>query len=361
MKCCAVLVNYHGAADTAAAAQSALADFPSLDVIVIDNSVDAAEFAKLKQLLPIAARLIAAPQNLGFGRACNLAFNESTADFVFLINPDVRIMPGCTLALLEAIENDQRLAAVAPLQFLDDACRWRLPPAWFPTALRAWATDTALRERSSARRLSRALRAEALRYWTAQQLVTQRALSGGAVVVRRAAIPAGEPLFDSRFFMYFEDSDLCQRLKKNGRHLAMVPSARVVHRWRNQPHKAVMMAEAAALYFDKHAGSTNPWRQKAIAAMKQPLLVPLLKSPHLFPPIGLDIPLAWQGGWVLELSPSPLISPSVGLLEAGSKVAFPREMLAHFEGEPVFGRLGPTTSSPAADNCWYFEFNSANC
>lgn len=357
MKCCAILVNYHGATDTAAAVRSALTDFPSLEVVVVDNSMDATEHAKLKQLLPAGARLFAAPQNLGFGRACNLAFSMTAADFIFLINPDVRIMPGCTSALLDALEKDEQLGAVAPIQFLDDACHWRLPPSWFPTALRAWATDTALRDRISAKRLSYALRAEALRYWTAQQPVTQRALSGGAALVRRTAIDAYDYLFDPRFFMYFEDSDLCQRIKQGGRRLAMVPQAVVVHRWRNQPHKAAMMADGAAIYFDKHGGATSYWWQKAIAVAKQPVLTPLLGAAQLFPECGLDIPPAWQDGWVLELSPSPLISPSIGLLGAGAKVGFPDETLAHFEGDPVFGRLGPTFSPTPADNCRLFEFN----
>ena len=357
MNCCAILVNYFGASDTAAAAWSALTDYPSLEIIVVDNSMNTAEFAKLKQLLPVDARLYAAPENLGFGRACNLAFNANTANYVFLVNPDVRIMPGCTSALLEVMQKDKQIGAAAPIQFLDDTCRWRLPPSWFPTDLRAWATDTALRDRNLAKRLSLALRAESVRYWTAMQPVTQRALSGGVVLIRREVIDANGQLFDPRFFMYFEDSDLCQHIKKGGRRLAMIPQAVAVHRWRNQPHKAAMMADGAAIYFDKHGGSANHWRQKAIAVAKQPVLMQLLGAPRPFPESGLTIPPAWQGGWVLELSPSPLLSPSVGLLGAGSNVAFPQETLAHFEGAPVFGRLGPTSCSTAADNCSYFEFN----
>lgn len=357
MSCCAILVNYHGAADTAAAAWSVLADESSSELIVVDNSTDASELARLKQLLPKAARLVAAPQNIGFGQACNLAFNASVADYVFLVNPDVRIVSGCLQALLIEMQRDERLGAVAPRQYLDDACQWGLPPSWFPTALRAWATDLAMRDRNSAKRLSRALRAESLRYWTTEQSTTQRALSGGVMLIRRSALDPGDQLFDPRFFMYFEDSDLCHRLKRSGHRLGMVPKASAVHRWRNQPHKAALMAKGASVYFSKYGGGANPWRDKASRLLNRMVLHPLLGDPKVFPRSGLVVPTSWELGWLLELSPSPLISPAIGLLGDGATVAFPGEVLANFEGAPVYARLGPAVPSRATDNCWYFEFN----
>lgn len=357
MICSAILVNYHGAADTAAAAKSAIAGTPGLDVIVVDNSADDCEFDSLKQLLPGEARLLRASHNLGFGRACNLAFNNSDSDFVFLVNPDVKILPGCISSLIAELQRDHGVGAVAPRQYLDDACQWLLPPSWFPTTVRAWATEVALRESGHARRLSRALRAESLRYWTASQAVTQRALSGGAMLIRRSAIGPSNELFDPSFFMYFEDSDLCGRLKRNGYRLEMLPRAVAVHRWRNQAHKAALMAEGAAMYFHKHWGATNRWREKAALLAQRPGLLQLLGACRAFPSAGLVVPNDWESGWLLELSPSPLLSPSIGHLGAGLLVDFPHEALANFEGSPVFGRLGPTASSLAQDNSWYFEFN----
>jgi len=360
MDCCAILVNYRGAEDTAAAARSVFADQPSLQVVVIDNSTDDVEFAKLKQLLPVEAQLIAAPQNLGFGRACNWAFNLSNAAFVLLVNPDVRIIPGCIATLLEEMRADDRLGAVGPRQFLDDACRWQLPPSWFPTALRAWATEMALRNRRYAKRLSHGLRAESLRFWTASQTVSQRSLSGGAMLIRRGAIDASQELFDPRFFMYFEDSDLCCRVKQGGYRVGVVPQAKAVHRWRNQAHKGPLMAEAAALYFAKHWGSENLWHEKSAQLVKAPELKQLLGGSRAFPEAGLVVPTSWESGWLLELSPSPLVSPAIGLFGTGPLVSFPQDALANFEGAKVFGRLGPSFTPVAADNYWYFEWNSGS-
>ncbi len=357
MDCSAILVNYRGAADTAAAARSAIAGAPGLEVLVVDNSADDVEFNSLKHLLPSKVQLLRASHNLGFGRACNLAFNASDSEFVFLINPDVKIFPDCISTLIDELQRDHQVGAVAPMQYLDDACQWRLPPSWFPTPVRAWATEVALRDKAQARRLSHALRAESLRYWTASKAVTQRALSGGAMLIRRSAIGPSEELFDPRFFMYFEDSDLCGRLKRSGYRLEMLPRAVAVHRWRNQSHKAALMNDGAALYFDKHRGTTIRWREKSASLAALPLPRPLLGECRAFPCTGMSVPKEWESGWLLELSPSPLFSPSIGRLGAGSRVDFPQEVLANFEGVPVFGRLGLAASSRSRDNCWYFEFN----
>jgi GT2 family glycosyltransferase len=299
MQCCAILVNYKGAEDTAQAARSVLADEPDVELIVIDNSVDEQEFARLAQLLPSKARLIPAAQNLGFGRACNLAFNETAADFIFLVNPDVRVLPGCIAALASAMRDDNLIGAVAPRQYLDDSCKWLLPPSWFPTPLRAWATEMAMRNSLMALRVCRAQRAEALRYWTASHGVTQRALSGGALMVRRSVVSPTEPLFDPRFFMYFEDSDLCLRLKQKGFRLAMVPQARAVHRWRNQSHKAELMEQAASQYFEKHGGVQNRWLKKARVTATGSTVRPMHREIRLFSEHGLVIPEVWAKAWVL--------------------------------------------------------------
>lgn len=349
---CAILVNYFGAADIAAAVASVRADEPHLPVVVVDNSDDAAEHRRLQQLLPADVRVLRAPGNIGFGRGCNLAAQATPAPHLLLVNPDVRLLPGCVHALRQALEHDAALAAVAPRQFLDAACQWQLPPAWLPTALRAWATERAQRDTHAALRLAKAARAENLRYWSAHTPMPQRALSGGIMMLRRSALPAHEPMFDPRFFMYFEDSDLCLRLRHQGAKMAMVPQAQAIHAWRNLPHKAVLMAEGARIYFDKHYPNDQRWLHKSRTMGSQPVL----RTVPSWQPGGhaLPVPPAWQTGWVLELSPSPLLQPAIGMTGTGACAVVTAEVLACFEGAPVYGRLGSmdTPASACQLFCW---------
>lgn len=342
MNVCAVLVNYRGAGEIARAVMSVLADAPGIDIVVVDNSDDPQEWAHLESMLPLSVRRVRAPGNIGFGQGCNLAMGQTQASFIFLVNPDVRLLPGCTQALHDTLLASPELAAVSPRQFLDNGCQWLLPPSWLPTALRSWVEERALRQPQAARRLARAARSENLRFWTTSQPIRQRALSGGAMMVRRSALMPGEPLFDPRYFMYFEDTDLCMRLRRRGLHLAVVPAARAIHAWRNQPHKATMMAASGKVYFDKFFPSDSTWMTKSRTVAEGPISTPYDFTP--FPAGGVQIPAHWHGNWLLELSPSPLIQPAIALFGRGSHLKAPSDVLPHFESASVFGRLSCSSS-----------------
>lgn len=337
----AVLVNYFGAADIARAALSVLDDAPGTEVIVVDNSADAAEHALLRALLPAGARVLDAGANLGFGRACNLGFAATAAPFVFFVNPDVHLVgPGCIGALVQALQADGGLAAAGPQQYLDSRCQWRISPALLPTAVRAWVHEQVLRDMRGWQRLAGAARAEHLRLWTARAPMPQRALSGGALMLRRAALGAHEAPFDTDFFMYYEDSDLCLRLRRAGWRLAVVPAARAIHAWRNEPHKHPLMQGGARVYYARHWPGTNPgarWLERAGALAGQPATAP---HKALAPRRGaVEVPPQWQQGWLLELSPSPLLQPAVGLLAAGACARVPAQVLDRLGPGPLHGRL----------------------
>lgn len=351
-RACAVLVNYKGAEDTAAAVASVRADSPGVEVVVVDNSVDAAEAQRLRAALPADVKLMVAPANLGFGAGCNLAVAATTAEYIWLVNPDVRVLSGCLAALVQALDAHPTLAATAPRQYLDVRRRWLLSPSWLPTDMDSWAREKASRNLATFGRFAQASRAEAVRLWQAQpgQLVPQRALSGGVMLVRRASLARSEPMFDPAYFMYFEDSDLCLRLRRRGWRMAVVPAAEVVHLWQLAPHKEALMAQAAPIYFHKHFAHSR-WLQKAAAMAAAPLAWP----PCVDVPAGqaLAVPAQWQRGWVLELGLNPLMAPAVAKLGTGATCEWPVDALGVLGGlnAPVYARLGPLHDKAAESAC----------
>ncbi len=336
MDVCAVLVNYRGAQDIAAAAASVLADSPGVELVVVDNSESEDETERLRALLPPQARLIVADHNLGFGAACNLALAHSSAAAAWLVNPDVRVLPGCLQALLAALQADPHLAAVAPRQTLDLAQAWQLPPSTLPTAIDRWARAQALSSLRTRRRFVGAARALALRLWTAApgDVVPQRALSGGAMLVRRVCLDPGEHLFDPRYFMYYEDSDLCLRLRRRGWRLAAVPAARAVHLWRLGSHKDGLMAQSEPRYFAQHFPGSR-WLAREPAAVVLPYFRQVTSAADLV------VPPALQRGWVFELSPTPLLDPAAAFVGSGPLLPWPSVVMAACGPVPLFARVGP--------------------
>jgi GT2 family glycosyltransferase len=351
-RCAVVLVNYFGAVDIAQAVHSVLCDDANTEVLVMDNSADPEEFARLRSGLPAQVRVVDAGGNVGFGRACNVAWHLTSAPFVFFVNPDVRLLPGCIHALLDAMLGNERWAAVAPRQFLDGACQWHMPPAWLPTALRAWVHEFALRKHVAAQRVAQAQHVENLRLWSGTLPVTQRALSGGALMLRRSVFDDGTPPFDPRFFMYYEDSDLCLRLRRRGLSMAVVPQARAVHAWRNLPHKGPLMEDGARVYFDKHwPVGRRHWLDKAASLGSFRDIV----GGWVYTPVTGDtvpVPMAWREGWVLELSPSPLLYPAAGMLGTGPHAWVSDEMRACFCNSPFYGRLSRLGPASIQESLW---------
>ncbi len=110
-----VIVNHHGAADVLGALASL--EWPRCGVVhIVDNSVDAQQADALRAGTAANAqvRLTISALNLGFGRACNLAFAQSHTASVLLLNPDARLRPGAMCRLRQTLAEDARLGAVAP-------------------------------------------------------------------------------------------------------------------------------------------------------------------------------------------------------------------------------------------------------
>jgi GT2 family glycosyltransferase len=86
------------------------------------------------------------------------------------------------------------------------------------------------------------------------------------MLARREALAAVRG-FDERYFLYWEDADLCRRLRAKGYHVRYVPAATAVHRVGHSSRTARAFSirafhESAYLYYATHVapGTFNPKR-----------------------------------------------------------------------------------------------------
>ena len=246
------------------------------------------------------------------------------------------------------------------MQWWEPSGRWLLPPAWLPSGIGMWSLEQAWRLPRWARCLSDAYRRLALQAWTAHDdVVRQRALSGGAMMVRRSSALAAGGLFDPAYFMYYEDSDLCLRLRRAGLALGLVPGATAVHDWSHSTAKVGMMEASKEIYLQQHFAGKGAWAERlsrctAQPARPQPLEYEALS--HL--PEAIVVPSEWHAGWLLEVSPSPLLVPAIGQMGRGPTVALPAPLLARLGAGPLYLRLGPALAV-APDARLYVSTNAA--
>jgi N-acetylglucosaminyl-diphospho-decaprenol L-rhamnosyltransferase len=143
-------------------------------------------------------------ENLGFGRACNLGAAGAATPFLLFLNPDARLQAGTLDALLAAAARHPGAAA-------------------FGAALQDGAGHVGYKHRT---RLAPQDRFAPKVVPTADTAVP--ALSGAALMVRRAAFAAVGG-FDPAIFLYYEDDDLSLRLRASQGPLIFVPSAVATH------------------------------------------------------------------------------------------------------------------------------------
>lgn len=337
-----LIVNYFSAELTAQAVASVFRDCPAANVVVVDNSVSSGEFEALRCLIDGRATLIANSSNSGFGAANELALQRSSGEFVMLLNPDAVVRPGCLERLIKTLLERPDALLVAPRAYWDRACQFRLPVGQPEGPWRELALEVARLLPPVGRALSRLMRQKAVADWSAIRPREQAMLSGAAFMFRRETLLRMGGLFDPMFFMYYEDTDLCRRVRARGYRLLLEPRAEVVHAWRMDSHKGPLMADGRRRYLARHF----PGNRIRSLVERLRLRPGLGKLPFPFNELGgLDTPPAFpvpaeiQTGWVLEVSPSGLFLPSAGRPGEGAVARIGEALWSNLAPGRYFARL----------------------
>jgi hypothetical protein len=264
-----VIVNYNAGLELRTALQSIAEEMVGRrwEAVVVDNaSVDdcgdlVAEFAPY-------ARVVRNAVNVGFGRAVNQGVAASSAPVMLIMNPDCRLAPGAVAAMRAELDTRQRCAIVGP-RVLDPDGSEQGSARGDPDMLTGLFGRTGpLRKLLPSSAVSRRNVAGSSR-----QSATVDWVSGACMLVRRTAF-AEVGGFDSRYFLYWEDADLCRRLRARGHEIRHVPAATAVHRVGQSSRTARAASirafhESAYLYYSTHVapGPFNPKRAIARALL----------------------------------------------------------------------------------------------
>ncbi len=192
------------------------------DVWVVDNaSTDGS--AELVAERFGWAHLIAAEENLGFGRAINLVASQTASEWLATANADIALRPGALDALLATGERDPRAGALAPRLVLPDGTTQHSVFA-FPTV------PYSLLLATGGFRLSQTLadRLAFVGHWDTERARRVPWAIAAFLLVRRAAWDEVGG-FDERQWMYAEDLDLGWRLSRAGWATRYEPRATVEH------------------------------------------------------------------------------------------------------------------------------------
>jgi GT2 family glycosyltransferase len=269
-----LIVNYNAGDDLRRALESVAGECAGYEweAVVVDNASTDGSASHVAAFAP-RATLLRNDVNVGFGRAVNQAAAASSAPLLLIMNPDCRLSAGAVAALRAVLDAEPSCAVVGP-RVLDPDGAVQGSARGDPDMLTGLFGRTG-RLRGLAPSLAAARRNvvvdDAIR--SGQRSVVVDWVSGACMLVRREAFAAVGG-FDERYFLYWEDADLCRRLRSRGFQVRYVAGATAVHRvGRSSRTSAVASIRAfhdsAYLYYATHVapGAFNPKRLVARAVL----------------------------------------------------------------------------------------------
>lgn len=193
---------------------------------IVDNGSEAAVMNDLVSVVPItASHVINSEENIGYGRAHNLAIANTDSKYHLIMNPDVIVDEKALITGVEFLEQNRDVVGVSP-EATDGAGKKLFLCKKFPTVV-----DLGLR--GFAPGFLKRLFSKRLATYENQAIVekaeptTVDLISGCFMLCRTEALKKAGG-FNNAFFLYFEDFALSLELRKSGA-LIYLPSCKIIH------------------------------------------------------------------------------------------------------------------------------------
>lgn len=211
-----ILVNYndrHHLEDCLSSLNKTVVDIP-FEVFVVDNQSSDGSPEWIREHAP-GVQLIANSENVGFARANNQGIQKSRGAYILFLNTDTAVEPGAVQSLLEELRSNSTIGAVGPALFCGEKTfqvSFGKRVSFFREIFQKLVLNPYYRFR-----LKKESKKREVGWLSAACLLT------------RKDILEEVGLFDENYFLYFEDIDLCVRIREKGYVLEYLPQARVYH------------------------------------------------------------------------------------------------------------------------------------
>lgn len=255
-----IIVNYNSTEYTLRCIESVLKNvkIKQLRFIVVDNkSNDLPE--KITETFP-EVYLIKNPKNLGFGKAINIALKYTTSEYILLLNPDSEVKDRTFACIFDYLEMHTDISVAGPMVLDSDGSLQgsarRFPTAWTSIFGRKSPLTKLFPNNPITKKEFLCFNCDK------DNAIDVDWVSGACMIVRRKTIKQIGG-FDERFFLYWEDTDLCKRIKESGGRVVYYPKTCIFHSVGKSSEKKAIGAIlhfhiSCFKLFGKHA--RMPWK-----------------------------------------------------------------------------------------------------
>jgi len=182
-------------------------------IIVVDNaSTDNTVNLLKKENITI----IKNKQNLGFSKAANIGANYANGEYLLFLNSDIELIDDSVVKMLNFISNNSGIGLIGP-QFLNPDLSIQasvFPPQTITNAIKQYFYGQQCFFKYTPK---------------TKKPISVEAISGGAMMVKHDFFNkiCG---WNEKYFMYYEDLDLCQRTHQQNMQVFYFPQAKIIHR-----------------------------------------------------------------------------------------------------------------------------------
>jgi GT2 family glycosyltransferase len=206
-----IVLNWNGWQDTIKCLDALQrSTYTRLTVIVVDNGSSNDSVARIRDAYPNVI-LLESKENLGFSGGNNIGIRHALgrgAHYLWLLNNDTEPAPDALSALVAKASTDPGIGAVASICYF----------AQDPSTVECWAGG----------RVNLWMGYVSKSTEPHQDAWFQHLYGASLLICRSALENAG--VLDEGFFLYWEETEFCLRLRKKGWRLAAAPDSRVLHR-----------------------------------------------------------------------------------------------------------------------------------
>jgi GT2 family glycosyltransferase len=194
-----------------------------IEVIVVDNASRDGSADRVAAAFP-QVRLLRSPVNLGFAAANNLGFREASGRYLILLNPDALVAADTLERAIRQMEAQPQVGLAGGRLLGPDGADQ--PSArLFPSLLNEFLVLSGLAARFPRSRLCGRFD----RTWADPAVAAEVDWVPGAFSILRHELVTELGGFDERFFLYYEEVDLCRRLRARGWKIGYWPDLVVRH------------------------------------------------------------------------------------------------------------------------------------
>lgn len=222
------------------------------EIIIVDNEGDRTLEKKLNKYKNVI--YLNPGKNLGYGSGNNYGEKKASGEYLFILNPDTIILKDAIKNLYNFSKKNKNVGAVSPLLLDNQKKTYSLQGTKLLTPLRAIFSLSFI---SKIFKNNKILNKYYIKDWDKKNKKEVGVVPGTAFMMKKKLYDEVKG-FDENFFLYFEESDLCKRIKELDYKNYIVPSAKIIHEWGRSTKKLSgldkIFKKSRFYYLKKHFG-----------------------------------------------------------------------------------------------------------